>query len=125
MIVHESQSALNDSLAVHPEKPGRCAILDREIFETLHTTLPTSALQEIFAIFLADTRQRLAVLAESKAAGSMPHVVHSIRGSAGMIGAVAIAALAERLECDPEAPGRMLEACEQLQLTLRAEGLSL
>jgi hypothetical protein len=42
-----------------------------------------------------------------------------------MVGAIAIAGLAERLELDPDAASRLLAACEQLQATLRAEGLNL
>ena len=124
MLAHDSQATVLRSQPV-PHSGEDQAALDRGIFETLRTSLASSALLEIYAVFLSDTRQRLALLSESKASGSLSQVVHAIRGSAGMIGATQIAALAERLESDSDPPSKLLRACEHLQATLRAEGLAL
>jgi HPt (histidine-containing phosphotransfer) domain-containing protein len=124
MLAHDSQAMVLRSEAVAQSGEDQAA-LDPGIFETLRTTLAPSALLEIYAVFLSDTRQRLALLGEPNASGLLSQVVHTIRGSAGMIGATQIAALAERLERDPDPPSKLLRACEHLQATLREEGLAL
>jgi HPt (histidine-containing phosphotransfer) domain-containing protein len=103
--------------------------LDAGVFATLRAAMPLSSLTQIYSVFLADTRERVAsllvALDRSKISSIFPAAAHAIRGSAGMIGATAIASLAERLEQRPESLAGLLAACEQLEDRLRSEGLAL
>ena len=111
------------SLRVVPE-----AVLDPAIFGALRDSLPLSAMGEIYCTLLADTEARLARLLQQDAASARSSL-HAIHGSAGMLGASALAAHAWELEKQSAVPGPealhdLEAACAQLRETLIAEGLA-
>ena len=57
--------------------------------------------QEVLTVFQTDTATRLESLQAAAAASDMPRVksqAHSIKGSAGQVGAIGMAALCQRIE---------------------------
>jgi HPt (histidine-containing phosphotransfer) domain-containing protein len=79
-------------------------IIDPEAIKALRELNPGDNdvfLKEIVGIYIEDTPQRLKDLKTSLAAGDIPlftRTAHTIKGSSANVGAVALAAVAERLE---------------------------
>ncbi len=96
--------------------------------------MPASAVAEIYEVFLRDTRARarqmLAVYPGIADGGErVRSSAHAIKGSAGMIGALPICALATRLESGQVSTaelaivvGEILRACDDLEGMLGAKG---
>jgi HPt (histidine-containing phosphotransfer) domain-containing protein len=85
--------------------------IDPQAIENLRALNPgdnDEFLREIAGIYLEDTPQRIAELDQSLAAGDAPtftRTAHSIKGSSANLGAVAVRAVAERLEHQARAEG--------------------
>ncbi len=107
--------------------------LDPEIFNSLHEVLDASVTAEIYREFLSQTRLRFASLA----AGTpdltrMREAAHTLKGTAGMLGAKQIAAGAERLESAVSGNGdaasiirQILGDCGSLEAALRIRQVTL
>jgi histidine phosphotransfer protein HptB len=80
------------------------SVIDPQAIENLRALNPgdnDDFLREIAGIFLEDTPQRIAELDQSLAAGDLPkftRAAHSIKGSSANLGAMALRAVAEKLE---------------------------
>src|SRR3954466_10199566 len=80
------------------------SVIDPQAIENLRALNPgdnDEFLREIAGIFLEDTPQRIAELDQSLAAGDVPkftRAAHSIKGSSANLGAMALRAVAEKLE---------------------------
>jgi histidine phosphotransfer protein HptB len=87
------------------------AIIDPQAIDNLRSLNPGDAdcfLREITGIFLRDTPQRVAELDESLASGDVEkfaRAAHSIKGSSSNLGALALRAVAEKLENEARANG--------------------
>jgi len=79
-------------------------VIDPQAIENLRALNPgdnDDFLREIAGIFLEDTPQRIAELDQSLAAGDVAkftRAAHSIKGSSANLGAMALKAVAEKLE---------------------------
>lgn len=79
-------------------------VIDLQAIENLRALNPgdnDEFLREITGIFLEDTPQRIAELDQSLAAGDVSkftRAAHSIKGSSANLGAMALRAVAEKLE---------------------------
>ena len=79
-------------------------VIDLDAIENLRSLNPgdnDEFLAEIVSIFLADTPERIAELEQSLTAGDIPkfaRAAHSIKGSSANLGAMALRAVAEKLE---------------------------
>ena len=79
-------------------------VIDPQAIENLRSLNPDDNdefLREIAGIFLEDTPLRIAELEQSLAAADLPkftRAAHSIKGSSANLGAMALRAVAERLE---------------------------
>ena len=79
-------------------------VIDPQAIENLRSLNPDDNdefLREIADIFMEDTPLRIAELEQSLAAGDLPkftRAAHSIKGSSANLGAMALRAVAERLE---------------------------
>lgn len=80
------------------------SVIDPQAIENLRSLNPgdnDEFLREIAAIFLEDTPLRIAELTQSLAAGDVAkftRAAHSIKGSSANLGAMALRAVAEKLE---------------------------
>jgi CheY-like chemotaxis protein/HPt (histidine-containing phosphotransfer) domain-containing protein len=75
--------------------------LDQTVVTTLSAAMPAKQLAALYALSLSDTRKRAAAMRKSLAAGDddgFRRGAHAIKGSAGMLGVMAIAALARQME---------------------------
>ena len=79
-------------------------VIDPQAIENLRALTPgdnDEFLREIIGIFLQDTPQRITELEQSLVASDQPRftrAAHSIKGSSSNLGALALRAVAERLE---------------------------
>ena len=103
--------------------------LNREIFDSLSHVLDKALLGQIYCDFLAQTRLRADTLAQSADCAAVQATAHTIKGTAGMLGATYIAAVAEQLENDPvtgsdlsAALAELMQDCTALEAALRKSG---
>ena len=94
---HENRASQLDSMG----RVDRAPALNLEIFESLSQLLDRAILTQIYGEFLAQTRLRIHTLAQSADPHSVQATAHTIKGTAGMLGAAQIAAAAGQLEDDP------------------------
>ena len=100
-------------------------VIDPQAIENLRALNPDDNdefLREIVGIFLEDTPQRIAELAQGLAAGDaqkFTRAAHSIKGSAANLGAAALRAVAEKLEHQSRTDG--LGAVTPLVAEIKAE----
>jgi HPt (histidine-containing phosphotransfer) domain-containing protein len=86
-------------------------VIDPQALDNLRALNPDDNdefLREIAGIFLEDTPQRIAELEQSLAAGDaakFTRAAHSIKGSSSNLGAMALRAVAEKLEHQSKAAG--------------------
>ncbi len=79
-------------------------VIDSQAIENLRSLNPgdnDEFLREIVQIFLTDTPQRITELEQSLTAGDEPRfarAAHSVKGSSANLGAMALRAVAEKLE---------------------------
>jgi len=87
------------------------AVIDPQAIENLRSLNPgdnDEFLREIAGIFLEDTPQRIAELAQSLVAGDaakFTRAAHSIKGSSANLGAMSLRAVAEKLEHQSRSEG--------------------
>jgi HPt (histidine-containing phosphotransfer) domain-containing protein len=100
-------------------------IIDPQAIENLRALTPgdhDEFLREIVGIFLEDTPQRIAEL-EQSLAGNDPlrftRAAHSVKGSSSNLGAMALRAVAERLEQQSKQSG--LAGLEPMLAELKSE----
>src|SRR5262245_24808087 len=74
------------------------AVLDLGVFKELHATLgsDTDRVRGVYSKFLDSTAKRIDELRDQPLAGCLK-TLHALKGSAGMVGATRLAALADRL----------------------------
>lgn len=75
--------------------------LDEELFEKLKQRMHSAALQEFLNVMLADAGSRIEKIRVSLDAGDTAAAkleAHTLRGSAGMVGAVALKTIAQKIE---------------------------
>ena len=108
------------------------ASLDSALFDSLRTVLNGTVLAQIYREFLAQTRSRIEEHTTKLDPGRLRPFGHTVKGTAGMLGALAIAHHAELLEevaADPvraaERLSVMLAACAALEAALRERQIAL
>lgn len=77
------------------------ASLDSSTISKLQAIMPPSAIRELYTVYVADTRQRIAELEQYSAAGdeaSLRRCAHQLKGAAAMAGVPGIATIAAGLE---------------------------
>ncbi len=100
-------------------------VLNRSVFESLRKTLDEEQLRQVYELTLDDTQHRIDKMQASAETGDFETVrreAHTIRGSAGMVGATELQMLASATEGG--APGKtpaiadFRSACQRLQRML-------
>jgi CheY-like chemotaxis protein len=122
-----SAEAPETSQAAHDYLP----VLDENVFQKMSRMMPSPALREVYEACLSDTRAREQQMRAAIAANDFAQVstiAHSIKGSAGMVGAKKLAATAADLELGAYEPGnvsamidKLLSNCDELHRILLAK----
>ncbi len=89
-------------------------ILDQDIFDRLRRAITPDGLQEVFSVFIRDTRERIAVMRCADPA-TIVREAHTVKGGASMVGAVQISRSAAAIESgidDPDDRTRKLDEME-------------
>jgi CheY-like chemotaxis protein len=113
----ESTAALKDK-----------AVLDEAIYSRLSGMMPQRALDEIYDVCLEDAQSRADIMKQAASKGNVAEVrrhAHAVKGSAGMVGARNLAAVAQDLETGsyesddiPMKIGNLLFCCDELKRIL-------
>ena len=97
------------------------AILDSAVFERLRGAMSKSAIEEVVSAFIEDSTARLAAM-RSADPGAICRQAHTIKGSAAMLGAVQVAAVASAVEAGIDHHGDRQRKLDELELCVqRAE----
>lgn len=115
-----------------PGNQAPVSILDPEIFGSFRDMLDPETLAHIYREFLLTTRQRIDSLSEAPDPEALSRLAHTMKGTAGMLGANCIAARAAQLEHDLTHEPNLLQTaqqltgdCHALESALAAEQVSL
>lgn len=95
------------------------AFLDTDTFDRLRRAISPGGLQEIYSVFFTDTRQRIDAM-RSADADEVRREAHTIKGGAGMIGALRISHLASAVESGIDDPGDRLRKLDQMEAHCRS-----
>jgi CheY-like chemotaxis protein len=127
------RAAMQDTSAdpLKTTQPLEAAALDSSRLQKLQQLLPPGAIAELYAVYLADTRDRIAELERCSAAGDqegLRRCAHAIKGSSTMIGVPGIATIAAGLESGEKSPQEysklflnMRSACNDVERSLARE----
>ncbi|MGA8529982.1 MAG: response regulator [Acidobacteriaceae bacterium] len=100
------------------------AAIDPKVFHRLLTSIQASGVEEIYGVFLHDTRQRVALMRTADPATTRREA-HTIKGGAGMVGAVLVARAAAALEAGVDDPGDRLRKLEEIEAHCRSTEIML
>jgi CheY-like chemotaxis protein len=115
-----TQSAfVADTDTVPAHKADGDAVLDPSIFSRLLKSLQAAGVEEIYGIFLHDTRQRLAAMRSADPAATRREA-HTIKGGAGMLGALLVARAAAVVEAGIDDPGDRLRKLDEIEVHCRS-----
>lgn len=95
------------------------AVIDPQIFHRLLRSIQTAGVEEIYAVFLHDTRQRLVAMRTADLATARREA-HTIKGGAGMVGAVLVARAAAAVEAGIDDPGERLRKLDEIEAHCRS-----
>jgi CheY-like chemotaxis protein len=111
-----------------PKEDDDSAVLDLGVLARLQRVMPPAAVAEVFDACLSDARRRIPQMSKQAEADDLAGVraaAHTIKGGAGMVGAVRIATLAAQLESnvyqkDDVQPklDELLRACDEAESIL-------
>ncbi len=111
---------------------GDSPTLDPVVFGSLRGMLDSQVVAQIYREFLLQTRVRLSALSTLEDSGKLRELAHTLKGTAGMLGARELSAYAASLEDTHLAQSdlqqisrRMVVCCEELEEALRRERLAL
>lgn len=100
-----------------PRTPG--ALLDEDVFDRLRRSMSVTALTEVVDAFLEDTAVRIVDM-RSAAPETVCRQAHTVKGGAGMLGAVQVSTVAAIVEAGIDQPGERLRKLDELEYSLRA-----
>lgn len=99
-----------------PAIPER--VLDAAVFDRLMQAMSANALREVISAFLADTQMRIGQM-QTADPETLRRQAHTIKGGAGMVGAVQVSAAASAIEADIDYCGDRRQKLLELQSSLR------
>ena len=95
------------------------AYLDAEIFARLRAAMPRDGLEEIFNVFLSDTRTRIAAMREADPE-TVRREAHTVKGGAAMVGARQVSLAAAAVESGIDDPGARLRKLDEMEAHCRS-----
>ncbi len=90
--------------AVPARKADGDVVIDPAIFQRLLKSIQATGVEEVYGVFLHDTRERVVVMRSADPV-TIRREAHTIKGGAGMVGAVLVARAAADLETGIDDPG--------------------
>jgi len=102
--------------AAHDPKDD--AVIDSEIFERLRRAITPVGLEEVFSVFIKDTRDRIAVMRRADPA-TIRREAHTIKGGASMVGALQISRAAAAIESGIDDPDDRLRKLDDMEAQCR------
>lgn len=94
------------------------AVIDPQVFHRLLKAVQASGVEEIYDVFLHDTRQRVSAMRTADPAATRREA-HTIKGGAGMVGALLVARAAAALEAGIDDPGERLRILDEIEAHCR------
>lgn len=127
---------LRAALALVPQRPDSAVradaaeagdldsgVLDPSVFHRLRRAMSDQGLQEVISAFLEDTAARVAAMRTGETTQVMREA-HTIKGGAGMLGLVQVAAIASTIEAGIDHHGDRQRKLDELEFSVRrAEGI--
>ena len=107
-----------------PDTPSEDALIDRSVVAELCEEIGAEGAGEILRGFLAETRERLALLGKLSGAGDRAAIeveAHTLKGAAGAMGFARVAALAKTLEHDARAAALLQDSFDADNYDLQVE----
>jgi CheY-like chemotaxis protein/HPt (histidine-containing phosphotransfer) domain-containing protein len=102
--------------AAHDPKDD--AVIDSEIFERLRRAITPVGLEEVFSVFIKDTRDRIAVMRRADP-DTLQREAHTIKGGASMVGALQISRAAAAIESGIDDPDDRLRKLDDMEAQCR------
>jgi len=106
------------TVPVSAENPKDHAVLDADIFERLRRAITPDGLEEVFSVFIKDTRDRIAMMRKADAA-AIRKEAHTIKGGASMVGALQISRAAATIESGIDDPDDRLRKLDEMEAHCR------
>lgn len=104
-----------------PEGLDSAGVLDPAVFDNLLKAMPVNSLAEVVVTFLADTRMRIDLMRIADPE-DMRRQAHTIKGGAGMVGAIQVSAAASTIEAGIDQSDDRAQKLDELErCLLRAE----
>ncbi len=103
---------------VSSANPKDHAVLDAEIFERLRRAITPDGLEEVFSVFIQDTRDRIALMRSADPA-TIRKEAHTIKGGASMVGALQISRAAAAIESGIDDPDDRLRKLDEMEAHCR------
>lgn len=101
-----------------PADPSCDAVIDRAIFERLRHAIRREGLEEVFTVFVSDTRERIERMRNADPA-TVCREAHTIKGGASMLGALQVARVAALLETGIDHPDDRRRKLDEIEVACR------
>lgn len=98
--------------------PKADAVIDSDIFERLRHAITPDGLNEVFDVFLSDTRKRIQVMRTADNE-TIHREAHTIKGGASMVGALQISRSAAAIESGIDDPDDRLRKLDEMESQCR------
>jgi CheY-like chemotaxis protein/HPt (histidine-containing phosphotransfer) domain-containing protein len=118
----ESLRAALDRSAPTPDgaahNPKDDVVIDSEIFNRLRHAITPDGLEEVFSVFINDTRNRIAIMRTADP-DSIRREAHTVKGGASMVGALQISRSAAAIESGIDDPDDRLRKLDDMEAQCR------
>lgn len=102
--------------AAHSPKDN--VVIDSEIFNRLRHAITPDGLEEVFSVFINDTRNRIAIMRTADP-DSIRREAHTVKGGASMVGALQISRSAAAIESGIDDPDDRLRKLDDMEAQCR------
>jgi len=101
-----------------PHDPKDDAVIDSEIFNRLRRAITPDGLEEVFSVFIKDTRDRIALMRRADP-DTLRREAHTVKGGASMVGALQISRAAAAIESGIDDPDDRLRKLDDMEAQCR------
>jgi CheY-like chemotaxis protein len=116
--VGQSLAETTSSIAIKLHKADGLPALDEDIFIKIKSRMPTPALQEFVEVMLTDAGKRIELMQKALETGDVAKAkreAHTVRGAAGMAGALALKEAARKIEVEVDSLDDLKRGLAQLE----------
>ena len=107
--------AIDNGIAHDPKDD---AVIDSEIFNRLRRAITPDGLEEVFSVFIKDTRDRIALMRRADP-DTLRREAHTVKGGASMVGALQISRAAAAIESGIDDPDDRLRKLDDMEAQCR------